>query len=79
MADIAFIETPTSLVLTGGFMAQTKDIITGVFCFTKAIGGQFVAYIWHVYSGEKYFTNWYQATPQSLSESDLFEHINIEK
>jgi hypothetical protein len=44
----------------------------------RAICGQFVAYIWHVYSGEKYFTTWYQDTPQSLFESDLFEHINIQ-
>jgi hypothetical protein len=44
----------------------------------RAICGEFVAYIWHVYSGGVLFKDWYKATPQTLFESKLFEHYNLE-
>lgn len=40
----------------------------------KTVCGQFCAYIYNEYNGK--FPDWAKATPQSLFESDLFEHIN---
>jgi hypothetical protein len=43
----------------------------------RTVCGQFVAYVYNEYSGGKYFTDWAMATPESLFESDLFEHFEI--
>jgi hypothetical protein len=44
----------------------------------RAICGQFCAFIYHVYSGDKLFPDWVKATPQSIFESDLFDHYTLE-
>ena len=44
----------------------------------KTVCGQFVAYIYNEYSQGKNFNDWAKATPQSLFESDLFEHLELE-
>jgi len=57
--------------LTGKWIAKGDDGDR----LKRAICGQFNMYIWHVYSNEELFKDWYKATPQSIFESDLFEHI----
>jgi len=42
----------------------------------KTVCGQFCEYIYNEYNNS--FPNWETATPQSLFESDLFEHIKYE-
>ena len=43
----------------------------------RTICGQFVAYIWHVYSKEELFKDWWKATPASLFSSQLFTQYQL--
>jgi len=50
---------------------DTNDKLRRVIC------GEFVAYVYHILSKDILFKDWYEATPKSLFESDLFEHYNL--
>lgn len=43
----------------------------------RAICGEYVCYIYHILSDEQLFKDWYKATPQSIFETDLYEHFNL--
>ncbi len=43
----------------------------------RVICGEFVAYVYHVFTKGELFKDWFKATSKSLFESDQFEHINL--